>query len=112
MRSCQAKFEILTESSDWERVIVIWKKSDDGLWRPAQLMLSQHSGYQTLDWGQIQNTFNDDTAGDRLGGPNGKQGLDHAKVIDFIIRLFIVKLTLSRCMSSGPSTPTATTATL
>ncbi|KAM3440218.1 hypothetical protein MY4824_002207 [Beauveria thailandica] len=65
---------------DWERVIVIWKKSDDGLWRPAEIKLSQHSGYQTLEWDQIQNTFSDDTAGEKLGGPNGQRNLNHAKV--------------------------------
>lgn len=65
---------------DWERVIVIWKKADDGQWRPSELMLSQHSGYQTLEWDQIQNTLSADTADQPLGGPNGKQNLDHAKV--------------------------------
>ncbi|ATY63275.1 hypothetical protein CCM_07590 [Cordyceps militaris CM01] len=65
---------------DWERVLVIWKKSDDGLWRPAEIKLSQHSGYQTLEWDQIQNTFSDDTAGEKLGGPNGQKNLNHAKV--------------------------------
>ena len=64
---------------DWERVIVIWKKADDGQWRPAELKLSQHSGYQTLEWDQIQNTLNADTADQPIGGPNGQQNLDHPK---------------------------------
>lgn len=72
--------ELIYLHSDWERVLVIWKKSDDGLWRPAEIKLSQHSGYQTLEWDQIQNTFSDDTAGEKLGGPNGQKNLNHAKV--------------------------------
>ena len=43
-------------------------------------MLSQHSGYQTLNWADIQNTFNTADANQPLGGDNGRQNLDHAKV--------------------------------
>ncbi len=43
-------------------------------------MLSQHSGYQTIDWASIQNTFNTADAALPRGGDNGRQNLDHAKV--------------------------------
>jgi hypothetical protein len=66
--------------SDWERVIVVWTKADDGNWRPDQLFLSQHSGYGRLQWAKIQNTFADSDAGQPRGGSDGRQNLDHAKV--------------------------------
>ncbi|KAK3693457.1 hypothetical protein B0T22DRAFT_401422 [Podospora appendiculata] len=65
---------------DWERVIVIWAQQGDSTWVPSKLMLSQHSGYQTLSWGDIQNTFNTADAGLPRGGDNGLQNRDHAKV--------------------------------
>lgn len=90
--------------SDWERVIVIWKKSDDGFWRQAEIKLSQHSGYQTLEWDQIQNTFNDDTAGDPLGGPNGQKLLNHAKVTspgrNTPFTMTVTRASTTRCRSS------------
>lgn len=42
--------------------------------------MSQHSGYQSLNWGDIQNTFNTADAGLPRGGDNGLQNRDHAKV--------------------------------
>ncbi|KAK3937526.1 hypothetical protein QBC46DRAFT_392564 [Diplogelasinospora grovesii] len=65
---------------DWERCIVIWSQQDDTTWTPSQLMLSQHSGYQTLNWANIQNTFNTADVSLPRGGDNGRQNLDHAKV--------------------------------
>ncbi|KAK2594314.1 hypothetical protein QQS21_007959 [Conoideocrella luteorostrata] len=65
---------------DWERVIVVWTKAEDGQWRPGQLFLSQHSGYGRLEWAKIQNTFSDEDAGKPRGGDNGRTYLDHAKV--------------------------------
>ncbi|KAM7190478.1 hypothetical protein V8F33_009461 [Rhypophila sp. PSN 637] len=64
---------------DWERVIVIWATSGSN-WVPSRLLLSQHSGYQSLNWGDIQNTFNTADAGLPRGGDNGFQNRDHAKV--------------------------------
>ncbi|CAM1504440.1 Fc.00g020310.m01.CDS01 [Cosmosporella sp. VM-42] len=65
---------------DWERVVVIWGKSDDGNWRQSKLLLSQHSGYDTQTWAGIQNTFNDADAALARGGGNGRTNLDHPKV--------------------------------
>lgn len=69
--------------SDWERVIVVWSAAGDGnagTWQPAQLLLSQHTGYGRLDWAKIQNTFNAEDAARARGGVNGRTGLDHPKV--------------------------------
>ncbi len=66
--------------SDWERAIVIWGQNGDGSWQPSKIMLSQHSGYKTIAWGSIQNTLNSGDETQQIGGPNGRQNLDHAKV--------------------------------
>ena len=71
---------MLTIHSDWERVVVIWGKSDDGNWRQSKLLLSQHSGYNTQAWPDIQNTFNDADSSLSRGGDNGRTNLDHPKV--------------------------------
>lgn len=71
---------LLTHESDWERVIVEWSKGSDGNWVPGQLLLSQHSGYDRLNWTDIQNTFNTADASLQRGGDNGRQNLDHPKV--------------------------------
>ncbi|KAJ6442749.1 alcohol dehydrogenase [Purpureocillium lavendulum] len=65
---------------DWERVLVELRKAEDTQWRPYQLHLSQHSGYDRILWGNIQNTFADGDAGLPRGGDNGKKNLDHPKV--------------------------------
>lgn len=67
---------------DWERVIVKWARGSDGRWTPRQLMMSQHMGYQTLDWEDIPNTMTTDVASmpQAGGGRDGRKGLDHAKV--------------------------------
>ncbi|KAK3393878.1 hypothetical protein B0H63DRAFT_459433 [Podospora didyma] len=72
--------QIFGHRYDWERVIVIWAQQPDATWIPSKIMLSQHSGYQTLNWGDIQNTFNTGDAGLPRGGDNGLQNRDHAKV--------------------------------
>lgn len=66
--------------SDWERVVVIWAKGDDDNWRPAQVLLSQHSGYQRINWADVQNSFPTSSAGQARGGPNGIKNEDHLKV--------------------------------
>ncbi|EFX03921.1 hypothetical protein CMQ_849 [Grosmannia clavigera kw1407] len=63
---------------DWERVVVKWTLS--GSWTPSHIMLSQHSGYQTLAWAKIQNTFNTADVSLSRAGSNGRTNLDHAKV--------------------------------
>lgn len=65
---------------DWERVIVVWKRMEDSQWRPYEIYLSEHSGYLRKTWDQIQNTFDDSTASQPRGGPEGVKYKDHAKV--------------------------------
>ncbi|KAK4465102.1 hypothetical protein QBC42DRAFT_283728 [Cladorrhinum samala] len=65
---------------DWERVIVIWGQKLNSDWVPSRLLLSQHSGYQSLDWASIQNTFNTEDANLPRGGDNGLKDRDHPKV--------------------------------
>ncbi|KAK3329278.1 hypothetical protein B0H66DRAFT_17938 [Apodospora peruviana] len=72
---------LLGHRYDWERVIVIWGlQQADNTWVPSHLLLSQHSGYQSLNWGDIQNTFNTADAALPRGGDNGLKNRDHAKV--------------------------------
>nr|XP_036587773.1 uncharacterized protein CTRU02_02689 [Colletotrichum truncatum]KAF6798715.1 hypothetical protein CTRU02_02689 [Colletotrichum truncatum] len=71
---------VLGHKYDWERVIVIWAKNNDNTWRQSQLLLSQHSGYDRKNWGDIQNTFNTVDATLPRGGDNGRRDLDHPKV--------------------------------
>lgn len=66
--------------SDWERVVVIWAKGDDSKWRPSQALLSQHSGYQRINWADVQNSFPSSSASEPRGGPNGIKNEDHLKV--------------------------------
>lgn len=68
--------------SDWERVIIIHSKNTaDSTWAPSRALLSAHSGYHDLAWGDIQNTLTTDevNAGDAIN-PNGVQNNDHPKV--------------------------------
>lgn len=66
--------------SDWERAVVVLRKSND-LWTPAQLLLSQHSGYLRLNWNNIQNTLSHaDAEAGKAKDPNGLTNLDHPKV--------------------------------
>ncbi|KAF3063759.1 hypothetical protein GL218_02486 [Daldinia childiae] len=62
--------------SDWEVVSVVWQGDSNNMWTRSQLMLGQHGGYVTRNWGDIQNTFND--SGDK--STNGAKNRDHAKV--------------------------------
>lgn len=68
--------------SDWERVIIIHSQNTaDSSWAPSRALLSAHSGYHDLAWGDIQNTLTTDevNAGDAIN-PNGVQDNDHPKV--------------------------------
>lgn len=71
---------------DWERVIVVWRRADDGNWRQAEAFLSNHSGYKRYEWSQIQNTCNSDTCTQPRGGANGIQNGDHPKGINLSSR--------------------------
>ncbi|KAJ5992100.1 hypothetical protein N7451_007824 [Penicillium sp. IBT 35674x] len=66
---------------DWERVVIIHSRDDYDMWAPSRALLSAHSGYHNLAWGDIQNTLTTDqiNAGDAKD-PNGVQGEDHPKV--------------------------------
>lgn len=66
--------------SDWERVIVVWGQGEDTKWAPSRLMLSQHNGYHTLAWNNIENTFNTGDGKRTRGGKDGLRGRDHPKV--------------------------------
>ncbi|UKZ76845.1 hypothetical protein TrVFT333_004560 [Trichoderma virens FT-333] len=61
---------------DWEWVIVDIRKSGNS-WAPLRLWMSQHSGGQWLNWGDIQNTSNDPDVGQ---GHQGYRNEDHPKV--------------------------------
>ncbi|KAG6073366.1 hypothetical protein E4U16_004732 [Claviceps sp. LM84 group G4] len=64
---------------DWERVVVVWNKTGSD-WTPSQLFLSQHKGYQRVDWSQIESTFQADDAKKPRGGCDGQKNLDHPKI--------------------------------
>ena len=66
--------------SDWERVVVVWGKGENTKWVPSRLMISQHNGYQTISWDNIENTFNTRDGRHVRGGKNGLRRRDHAKV--------------------------------
>lgn len=66
--------------SDWERAVVVWNKGNDSAWVPAELFLSQHSGYQKIAWGDIKSTFDTRDATKPRGGCDGQKHLDHPKV--------------------------------
>ena len=67
--------------SDWERVIIVHNKDPDGTWQPSKAMLSAHSGYNTKNWADIQNTLsNEDVNAGKAKDSNGLQNLDHPKV--------------------------------
>ncbi|KAG5923536.1 hypothetical protein E4U42_004922 [Claviceps africana] len=63
---------------DWERVVVVWNRT--GIeWTPSQLFLSQHTGYQRVDWSRIESTFDEVDAKKPRGGCHGQKNLDHPK---------------------------------
>lgn len=68
-------------SSDWERVIIIHSRDDSNNWAPSRALLSAHSGYNNLAWGDIQNTLTtDEINAGNAKDPNGVQNNDHPKV--------------------------------
>ena len=42
----------------WWKIIVIWRRDSDNMWRRKELLKSFHSGYTHDDWATIQNTIN------------------------------------------------------
>lgn len=68
-------------SSDWERVVIIHSRDDSNLWVPSRVLLSAHSGYHNLAWGDIQNTLTtDEVNAGNAKTPNGVKNNDHPKV--------------------------------
>lgn len=59
---------------DWERIIVIWRRTG-GQWTRRELLKSFHSGYMHDNWKDVQNTFNDDNWNEQDG-----KDKDHAKI--------------------------------
>ncbi|KAG6025406.1 hypothetical protein E4U41_001532 [Claviceps citrina] len=70
--------QIFGHAFDWERVVVVWNRTDSE-WTPSQLFLSQHTGYQRVDWSRIESTFNTADAEKPRGGCDGQKNLDHPK---------------------------------
>lgn len=51
------------------------------MWAPSRALLSAHSGYSSLAWGDIQNTLTtDEVNAGKAKDPNGIQNNDHPKV--------------------------------
>lgn len=73
--------DIFNSHSDWERVIIIHSRDGNNMWAPSRALLSSHSGYHNLAWGDIQNTLTTEEieAGD-ANDPNGVRNNDHPKV--------------------------------
>lgn len=45
--------------NDWENSIVIWNGDGNGNWIRSGTLLSMHSGWDYIQWDQIQNTVNE-----------------------------------------------------
>ncbi|KAB8075779.1 hypothetical protein BDV29DRAFT_171251 [Aspergillus leporis] len=66
---------------DWERVVVIHSRDDKNMWSPSRALLSSHSGYHNLAWGDIQNTLTtEEIQAGAANEPNGVRNNDHPKV--------------------------------
>ncbi|KAB8264581.1 hypothetical protein BDV32DRAFT_117245 [Aspergillus pseudonomiae] len=66
---------------DWERVIIIHSRGDNNMWGPSRALLSSHSGYHNLAWGDIQNTLTtEEIQAGKANNPNGVRNNDHPKV--------------------------------
>ncbi|RPB29314.1 hypothetical protein L211DRAFT_775715 [Terfezia boudieri ATCC MYA-4762] len=52
---------------DWERIIVIWRRDSDNMWRRKELLKSFHAGYMHDDWATIQNTINYNNPDEQAG---------------------------------------------
>lgn len=66
---------------DWERVIVIHSRDASNMWAPSRALLSSHSGYHNLAWGNIQNTLTtEEIRAGAANDPNGVRNNDHPKV--------------------------------
>lgn len=69
------------KNSDWERVIIIHSRDDNKMWAPSRALLSSHSGYHNLAWGDIQNTLTtEEIQAGAANDPNGVRNNDHPKV--------------------------------
>ncbi|KAJ6185326.1 hypothetical protein N7519_006627 [Penicillium mononematosum] len=66
---------------DWERVVIIHSRDDSNMWAPSRALLSAHSGYHSLAWGDIQDTLTtEEVNAGNAKEPNGVQNNDHPKV--------------------------------
>ncbi|KAL1998760.1 hypothetical protein VTN02DRAFT_5627 [Thermoascus thermophilus] len=67
---------------DWERVIIIHSKDENtDLWAPSRALLSAHSSYHDLAWGDIQNTLTtEQIEAGQARDPDGVRDNDHPKV--------------------------------
>ncbi|KXG51453.1 Necrosis inducing protein [Penicillium griseofulvum] len=66
---------------DWERVIIIHSRDGSNMWAPSRALLSAHSGYHKLAWGDIQNTLTtEEVNAGNANEPNGVRNNDHPKV--------------------------------
>ncbi|KAI1407146.1 hypothetical protein F5Y13DRAFT_183622 [Hypoxylon sp. FL1857] len=62
--------------SDWEGVTMVWQGDNNNNWTRRQLWVGQHGGWDKINWGDVQNTFNDKTDQSTDAGKDK----DHAKV--------------------------------
>lgn len=66
--------------SDWERVIVVHSRDADNMWAPSRALLSAHSGYHNLAWGDIHSTLSTDEVRSADKPPTGGKDKDHPMV--------------------------------
>lgn len=61
--------------------MIIHSRNDDNIWAPSRALLSAHSGYTSLAWGDIQNTLTtEEVNAGKAKDPNGVKNNDHPKV--------------------------------
>ncbi|GES66368.1 UPF0047 domain protein [Aspergillus terreus] len=65
---------------DWERVIVVHSRDADNMWAPSRALLSAHSGYHNLAWGDIHSTLSTDEVRSADKPPTGGKDKDHPMV--------------------------------
>jgi hypothetical protein len=62
-------------------VIIIHSRDGSNMWAPSRALLSAHSGYHKLAWGDIQNTLTtEEVNAGKANEPNGVRNNDHPKV--------------------------------
>lgn len=62
-------------------MVIIHSRNGDTKWAPSRALLSAHSGYGNLAWGDIQNTLTtEEINAGKAKEPNGVKNNDHPKV--------------------------------